>query len=570
MAVTEENIGSGQTYSDIDVALADVDADPAIGDYWILTCVDATNYSSGNAIDASNANNAPHQLLVDSSVEFTADSGWPTCADVEGTSARVVAADVCFYLDAHHWTLTGFLISSGANDAALELGGGDASNWMIKRFCGYDSAQFAWGAGSGGATFGNCFTWNCGTTNGAYLVSSSGAYMELYNCTHSGGVNGIKTAAPAGSIKCYGVISLNTSGSCFLGQFGAASADADYCVSDDNTANTALKCTNYKVAVTPTDWVENITGGSEDLHYVYSGASFGDDYSATIGTIDIDGDSGANQGDHVGADYPATGDQALTATTISLVFDAPAASVAAGGVTLTASTISAVLNDPAASIAASNDLAASTISISLTAPAASITAGGVTLTASTISIVLNAPAGSISLISPQTLTATTISVVLNAPAGSIALTSGPQSVTASTISVVLNAPAAGISAAKTLAATVQSVVLAGPSASIEASAALAGMAVSVVLEAPAGTLLPGGVTLTASVASVVLNAPAAILTVPQALTATVVSVVLSAPAGSLSAFVTHYRVVLEVTDRNPLIEAVDRNPLIEVPFRGGS
>jgi len=574
MAVTNRSIkSSGGDNSDLADFESDINADEAIGDYWVGSVDEAYN-ADKVTINVSNANSAPHKITVGSSYRFTAHGNWPSCSGVEGTSARIEISsgnENCIEMTSPAWVVEWLMMSaSGANSSGIFFDTG--CNSTLRFCCIYDCSVYAVSADAGTLLLHNIFMWG----NTSHVVMEGGT-TNAYCCTTIGGTYAFRELS--GTINIYGVMALGNTSSSF------ANCSGDYTV----TTRNEYKGTHYHASVTATDWVSNVTGGSEDLHMVYSHAGFGDDWSATIGTTDIDGETTANSGDHVGADYPplqsvsagtesvvldapavsieaaAAGDANLDVSPVSLVLEAPACSIS-GAVSLDVSPVSVVLEAPACSISAATSLSVTPCEVVLEAPAATVTPGGVTLSVTPAEVVLDAPAVSVAASGgPQSLTVSTVSVVFEAPSVGVALASGPQSISCSPVSVVFEAPAVGISASVDLSVSPASVVLEGPAATVLAVRDLSVATKSITLEAPS-VGISAAVTVSVTPVSVVFAGKAASISFSQTVTVATVSVVIETKAASISRAGSRelVRVILRVHDETVTARLHDETATLKV------
>lgn len=294
MATASIKPGGGGDYLTFTAWEAAISADPTEEQVGSLDEKADASGSANTTINVSNSNGVTIKLTAGASYRFDTDASWPELGGSIGANARIdnAGAAVALNLSTSDYIVEWLEISNSGN-RCVRAEGTDG----IVRFCiGDGAAFFVEGYASGSVTVHHCMFIGAGSGTMLYNASGSSS-LNAYHCTGFDLTRGVWKNA--GTCNAYNCVMLDCGVNCYQGSPGG-----DYNMSTDTTAPGT---TTWK-SVTASNVIEDTGAGTEDLHLLdaVDGSYEGGDYSATVGSLDIDGDAIS---DHdVGADeIPSAG-----------------------------------------------------------------------------------------------------------------------------------------------------------------------------------------------------------------------------------------------------------------------
>lgn len=292
MALASIKPGGGGDFLSYNAWEAAIGADGVGGETGSLD--EKANGSAGTLrINVSNANNQDLLLTVGSGFRFNQEGSWPSCSAVEGVAGRITdtTQDV-IWLDTSNVILEYLEVAHTSGSGSLE-GVEFRANGVsgIVRYCMVHDIHrigILLNHGSGGTAglVHHCFIYN---TDDDGIRHGTNTTSNVQNCTFLACAgNGIQLSSnnAACILNADNVIVLDSTGSDFVKQASASWGTSGNNMSSDTTAPGT---TTYK-SVTSSNILDNVTGGSEDLHLkaandgTYEG-------STETGSIDIDGET---------------------------------------------------------------------------------------------------------------------------------------------------------------------------------------------------------------------------------------------------------------------------------------
>lgn len=273
---------SGGDYATLAAWEAAIPADQALADPWVAQ-FDEVMDGGIVTINVSNANSAPHKITAASGYRFNDGASWPAFNPGEG--ARIVndnsGNNVLVETPA---IIIEWVEIDGAGHPRNGIRVNTGGSTCTARYLLMHDSQYCLRAFSGDLLAHNCMVWpNRGTDSNGATVINSGPTLTVYNCTfYAATTYGVVQSA--GTLNAYNNISVGSGSADYSGTIGG-----DYNLSSDTSAPGT---TNWQ-SVAASTILESVTASSEDLHLKSSvnGTYEGGDYSGTIGSLDIDGDT---------------------------------------------------------------------------------------------------------------------------------------------------------------------------------------------------------------------------------------------------------------------------------------